>query len=114
MSCKTMCTVDGDCVNGKACDVTAGTCTLTPVGGACTMGTQCKGGNCGDGFCCNAACGSTCQACSMARTGLANGTCGTIPANGAAARCTAAPPSGNAGPSNGTDTGPTAYMLTAA
>ena len=115
MSCKTMCTVDTDCVNGKACDTATGMCTLTPVGQACTPGvTQCKGGNCVDGFCCNVACNSTCQACSLARTGLANGTCGTIPAGGADSRCVAAPPCGNDGTCTGTATGPTACKQTAA
>jgi hypothetical protein len=47
-------------------------------GGACLTGSDCASGNCVDGFCCNTACTSLCQACSAAKTGGVNGTCGSV------------------------------------
>jgi cysteine-rich repeat protein len=43
----------------------------------CSASNQCQSGNCTDGFCCNTACGGTCQACDLAGS---VGTCGNIPA----------------------------------
>jgi MYXO-CTERM domain-containing protein len=47
-------------------------------GTPCNNGSQCTSGFCADGFCCNTACGGLCQACSAAKTGGANGTCGNV------------------------------------
>lgn len=49
------------------------------TGFVCSTASQCATGNCVDGFCCDTSCGAggaTCQGCSMAKTGLPNGTCG--------------------------------------
>jgi hypothetical protein len=67
-----------ECVNG-ACNG-AGQCKLD-VGQPCTTGGDCLNNTCVDGFCCNTACAATCQGCSMAKTGAANGTCANITAN---------------------------------
>lgn len=50
------------------------------TGFACTTASQCLTGVCADGFCCDRACGSgaSCEGCSMARTGQANGTCSVV------------------------------------
>lgn len=58
----------------------AGACKTTQ-GAACATGTDCLTGDCVDGFCCNAACGGLCQACSLAKTGQPNGTCATVTVN---------------------------------
>ncbi len=76
-SCKTSCTVDADCLSGNYC--AGGACVPQKAqGAACALGNECAAGNCVDGFCCNNACGSLCQACSNAKTGAANGTCANI------------------------------------
>lgn len=52
------------------------------TGFACTSASQCASGACVDGYCCDRACGNgaaSCEGCSMARTGLPNGTCGLVP-----------------------------------
>ena len=92
----------------RACNLpgSAGTCTAIPAGsdpanecpgsnhcngqGACGDGANgvacvgngsgCASGSCKDGFCCALACTSLCQACSMAKTGQANGTCAPVTA----------------------------------
>lgn len=49
------------------------------TGFGCSTASQCATGNCVDGFCCDTSCGAgaaACQGCSMAKTGLPNGTCG--------------------------------------
>ncbi len=65
---------------------------------------QCSSGFCVDGFCCNSACTGSCTACSNARTGGANGTCGNIPVGVTDTRCVAAPPCGKTGACTGTGT----------
>jgi hypothetical protein len=70
------CAVASDCTTGF-CQASM-TCALRPLGQSCTSGSQCAGGNCISGFCCNTACSGACQACSMALTGLGNGTCGSV------------------------------------
>lgn len=66
-----------ECPGTTACSGN-GACKLLPVGAACTMNIECSGGGyCFDGYCCNSACGGTCQACNLAG---AIGTCNWIPA----------------------------------
>ena len=66
-----------DCANG-ACNG-AGACELDD-GQSCTTNGQCASGFCVDNRCCNVLCSGTCQGCSNAKTGVANGTCAGIPA----------------------------------
>jgi len=68
---------DNECAGVTTCNG-AGACTKLAQGAACTLGTECLSTFCVDGFCCSAACGATCQACSLAKTGSANGTCGNV------------------------------------
>src|SRR5262249_32947054 len=56
----------------------SGQCTAVN-GQPCTMGTQCFSTQCADGFCCNSACTTLCNACSQAKTGVMNGSCVPIP-----------------------------------
>jgi hypothetical protein len=49
--------------------------TNQPVGASCNKDSECKGGHCVDGVCCESACGDACSACSQARTGRSDGTC---------------------------------------
>ncbi len=75
-ACKSStCAADTDCVSGNYC--ASGTCTQKKAaGGSCSGGNQCAGGICSpDGACCNSACTLSCQACKMASTGIADGTC---------------------------------------
>ena len=55
---------------------------------------ECSSGFCVGGVCCNTACTGTCQACTTALTGSANGTCASITAGTAApaGQCAARPP----------------------
>jgi MYXO-CTERM domain-containing protein len=65
---------DDECVGG-ACNG-AGVCVLGG-GQACTLPTECLSGNCVDGFCCDTACGGTCEACDI---GGIEGSCAPIAA----------------------------------
>ncbi len=60
----------GDCNGAGVCEAANGT--------ACTLVSQCQSGFCVDGFCCDGLCSFTCTACSMAKTGTANGTCSNV------------------------------------
>lgn len=65
--------------NGNTCG--CDTCEL-PNGSTCDDGSECLSGECpADGVCCDEACGGTCRACTLAKTGLPTGTCGEILAN---------------------------------
>ncbi|MEP7123053.1 MAG: kelch repeat-containing protein [Byssovorax sp.] len=76
-ACGTTCVLPTDCTAGNVC--IAGKCVAPlPVGSVCTTANQCSSGFCADGFCCGTACGGLCQACSAAKTGGANGTCGSV------------------------------------
>ncbi len=75
----TACTTDLECAAGDYCDTTTagGTCTpMQPDAKPCTSADQCTSGYCADGVCCNVGCVGTCVGCTMAHTGLADGTCG--------------------------------------
>ncbi len=95
------CSVGADCASGF-CDATHH-CALEPDGSSCTSPTQCANGSCvgdpGSQVCCNHVCGGTCQACTMAKTGQPDGTCGSVTPGLAAptGQCTAATPCGNTG-----------------
>ena len=67
--------------NGGAdvCDG-AGMC-LEANGTSCSNGSECASGFCADGVCCDQLCDGLCQACSVAKTGGTNGTCGKVTAN---------------------------------
>lgn len=47
-------------------------------GTPCAVNGECGSGFCADGFCCNSACKGLCQACSAAKNGGVNGTCGNV------------------------------------
>ena len=57
----------------------------TSGGQPCSSGTQCSAGFCSDGVCCDTACGGTtttdCQACSVRRGALVDGTCAIVAAS---------------------------------
>jgi MYXO-CTERM domain-containing protein len=50
------------------------------VATACASNGECLSGFCVDGVCCSTACNGLCQACSAAKTGGVNGTCGSVTA----------------------------------
>jgi hypothetical protein len=60
------------CTGSSTCD-TSGACKKK-IGQACSAGTECMGGNCADGVCCNSACNGSCEYCN----GGTPGTCGYI------------------------------------
>ncbi len=66
----------GSCSGTQSCDG-AGVCK-SDQGAACAANSTCISNACADGFCCNASCGGTCQACSNAKTGSPNGTCANV------------------------------------
>jgi len=77
-ACANSCASDAGCVASSYCAADH-TCLPDQAKGAtCTAASQCTSGNCVDGFCCDAPCNGTCQACSNAKTGAANGTCKAI------------------------------------
>ncbi|MBK8256421.1 MAG: hypothetical protein IPK82_27600 [Polyangiaceae bacterium] len=55
-----------------------GQCSLLAQGAVCTLAAECASGFCADGRCCNSACSGLCLACSLAKTGAANGTCANV------------------------------------
>jgi hypothetical protein len=88
-TCLGKCAQDSDCTQagaGSYCDkngdcqprkTQAGTCNVA-AGGDCKVAGcgECQGGlTCADGFCCNQACGGSCQACDIAGK---QGTCSTV------------------------------------
>ncbi|MBK7584653.1 MAG: hypothetical protein IPI67_31265 [Myxococcales bacterium] len=75
------CTSSADCIGsaGTYCD--AGKCVPKKTGGAaCGAAGECLSGYCpaDDGVCCDTACDSPCQACKLAKTTVANGTCAPV------------------------------------
>ncbi len=64
--------VNGSCNGGAECKLTNGQ--------GCGSGGDCLSTFCADGVCCNSACGATCQACTAAKTGGADGTCSNVTA----------------------------------
>lgn len=60
------------CTGANICDA-SGACKRK-AGQTCTAGTQCMGGNCADGVCCNTPCDGSCEYCN----GSSPGTCGFI------------------------------------
>jgi hypothetical protein len=68
---------DVECVGATNCNG-VGQCGLFANGAACTVAGECTSNSCVDGVCCNAACGGLCQACTMAKTGVASGTCSSV------------------------------------
>ncbi len=74
-SCKTTCSVDGDCVASAFCN--AGACTTKKAAGAaCTGASGCASGFCESGVCCNKACSGACESCNASGS---LGTCLTKP-----------------------------------
>ena len=92
-ACRSSCASDADCLTGNACS--GGVCIGKKANGnACNGTNECQNGNCVDGVCCESTCTGTCMACSMAKTGAADGYCraataGTNPHNDCAADTTA-------------------------
>jgi hypothetical protein len=78
-ACRTTCAGDADCAASAYCN--GSTCTAKKNKGAgCAGDNQCISGFCVDGVCCDAACVGSCRACTMNKTGVANGTCSPIQA----------------------------------
>lgn len=90
------CAAAGDCASG-VCQ--GNVCVLRPDGQACASNGQCAHGSCVSGICCNSACNGTCQACALALTGVASGTCGSITAGttAPAGQCAVSTTCGNDG-----------------
>lgn len=75
--CKQTCAGGGDCTSPTTC--VDGMCGGKRANGAtCSSSTECSSNNCVDGVCCGTACGGTCEACVMAKTGQPDGTCAAI------------------------------------
>jgi len=64
--------------------ITGGQAKLATCGSngtVCSGAGECCSGYCVDNYCCNTACGGTCQACVLSKTGSATGTCANITSN---------------------------------
>src|SRR5439155_25100096 len=70
------------CLKSYYCDAQTSRCFRnghTPViGRACSSTSDCAGGPCVDGLCCDSACDGVCEACNIPG---AQGTCTPVPAN---------------------------------
>jgi hypothetical protein len=71
------------CINGACgnCDATTSDCynqecVAKPL--TCTQASDCPSTYCIDGYCCDKECGSTCMACSEAKTGVPSGLCALV------------------------------------
>ncbi|HEX4474174.1 MAG TPA: kelch repeat-containing protein, partial [Polyangiaceae bacterium] len=51
---------------------------LDALGAACTADATCASGHCADGVCCSTDCTTSCNACTKAATGKADGTCALV------------------------------------
>ncbi len=82
---------------GQTCIVTAGSGTVasanitnitvactTDQGEVCSSAGECGTGFCADGVCCNTSCAGSCEACSSALTGEADGICAAAMPSGSA------------------------------
>ena len=103
--CAKPCTGDGDCPAQNYCVASSGLCKAKKINGdTCTLANECMSSQCADGFCCDAACAATCNACSNAKTGQPNGHCAPIPAGqDPDNECTAGPACGLDGTCNGSN-----------
>ncbi len=62
-ACPSSCAVNGDCIPASYCtpaDICNG---KKPTGQSCTLASECTSNFCVDGFCCESACGGTCDTC---------------------------------------------------
>lgn len=73
------CLQNSDCSSGN-CQMASHTCGLAANGHSCTNGNQCQTNHCVNGVCCDHTCNGTCQACTNALTGAADGTCADVKA----------------------------------
>ncbi len=70
-------TSDANCAAGHYCNGVS--CVLKQaIGATCTKASECSSGACVDGYCCNSACGSACDACNLTNS---EGTCNVVPAS---------------------------------
>jgi hypothetical protein len=67
---------DSECLAGELCNG-VDKCELDE-GESCGADGDCISNSCSDGVCCDSACSGACQACSMALTGSADGTCSDV------------------------------------
>ncbi len=74
-TCKSSCAANTDCTMGNLCLNTS--CGKKPIGGTCTLTTDCMSGFCAQGICCATACTGTCQSCAVPGK---EGTCSPVPA----------------------------------
>ena len=76
-ACLTTCTSDSHCTAAARPFCDGGACAATRSNGArCLAPAECASRNCVDGYCCNSACGLSCQACDI--TGRL-GICSPVP-----------------------------------
>jgi hypothetical protein len=85
--CPTSCVNNTDCTSGNFCDGMNKCAGAKGNGGTCTSGLECQSGICADGFCCDATCGSDCDACDLLNN---EGAC-TLMSNGSSGNPSCAP-----------------------
>jgi hypothetical protein len=84
--CSMTCANDTQC-GGSTPYCNAGACLATkPDGRACNSSNECTNANCVDKFCCNSACGGSCQQCNLSGQ---EGKCLPSPKNSGGRSCTA-------------------------
>jgi hypothetical protein len=75
--CRTTCSSNADCNNGKACDPVTMTCGKNLPGQQCSSSNECASGHCVDKTCCSDASCRTCESCANKA-----GTCIAVAAGG--------------------------------
>lgn len=78
--CDSACTISTACTLAKT-GLPDGQCGLRANGMKCASSAACASATCTDGVCCESPCSGPCEACSAAKSGVADGTCAPIPNN---------------------------------
>ena len=77
-ACLGACGSDSQCSPGNVC--TMQSCGKRPIGGKCTVPSDCANNQCVHGYCCNSPCTDTCKSCALLTS---PGICTNVPAGGA-------------------------------
>ncbi|MCG3172124.1 MAG: hypothetical protein GMKNLPBB_00269 [Myxococcota bacterium] len=77
-ACLNSCTSDADCRSTHYCNGSNACVPKKLLGDTCAAANQCQSNFCTDGVCCENGCGGLCQACTAAKTGVADGNCRAV------------------------------------
>lgn len=71
-TCPMSCASSADCVSSHYCNGMSQCVPKKTTGSTCGGGAECQSGFCADGYCCNSACGASCDLCNLSGN---QGTC---------------------------------------